>query len=70
MDARDVANMVAPGKYKVDLIITVNCNVNNFIFDAAYEAGCRYMDMALGDLGGNMGKYLLDRTEKMGKEAC
>ncbi|MEN6392366.1 MAG: saccharopine dehydrogenase C-terminal domain-containing protein [Anaerolineaceae bacterium] len=70
VDARDVANMVAlAGKYKVDLIMSaVNCNVNNFIFDAAYEADCRYMDMALGDLGANMGKYLLDRTEKWEKK--
>lgn len=66
VDARDTANMIELGrKYKVDLVMSaVNCNVNNFIFDAAYEVGCQYMDMALGDLGANMGKYLFDRAAK------
>lgn len=66
VDARDIAGMVTLGKkYDVDLIMSaVNCNVNNFIFDAAYEVGCQYMDMALGELGANMGKYLLDRSDQ------
>lgn len=50
-------------KYGVDMIMNaVSCQFNSYVFDAAYEAGIHYMDMALAELGENMGKYLFDRA--------
>jgi saccharopine dehydrogenase-like NADP-dependent oxidoreductase len=49
VDARDQAQIVALAqKHKVDLIMNaVDPVFNEAIFDAAYEAGCHYMDMAM-----------------------
>lgn len=66
LDARKKEDIIAlVKKYHVDMImVAVSCTFNNTIFDAAYEAGCNYMDMALGEVGENMGRYLFDRTDK------
>lgn len=66
LDARKKEDIIAlVKKYHIDLImVAVSCNFNNKIFDAAYEAGCNYMDMALGEVGASMGKYLLDRNDQ------
>ncbi len=64
VDARrkeDICRLVK--NYGVDMIMTaVSCEYNNTVFDAAFEAGCNYMDMALGEIGENMGRYLFERA--------
>lgn len=56
-----VANLAS--KYQVDLILNaVSCEYSDPIFDAAYQAGCNYMDMALSGTGAEMGKYQFDRA--------
>jgi saccharopine dehydrogenase-like NADP-dependent oxidoreductase len=45
-------------KYNVDLIMNaVTCDYNPTIFDAAYETGCTYFDMASENSGVNMGHH-------------
>ncbi|MFN3309359.1 MAG: saccharopine dehydrogenase family protein [Anaerolineales bacterium] len=56
-----VANLAL--KHQVDLILNaVSCEYSDPIFDAAYQAGCNYMDMALSGTGAEMGKYQFDRA--------
>ena len=37
---------------------------NDTIFDAAFEAGCNYLDMAMSDYGANMGSHQWAQAEK------
>jgi len=50
-------------KHRVDLIMNAVSNVyNNAVFDAAFEAGCTYIDMAMSDTGAAMGSYQFGRA--------
>ena len=59
VDARDTVQIIALArKHGVNLIMNAVSNIyNHFIFDAAYETGCTYLDMAMQDTGANMGSY-------------
>jgi len=59
IDARDFKQIVQIAqKYRIDLIMNAVSNFyNDTIFDAAYEAGCNYLDMAMSDDGANMGSH-------------
>jgi saccharopine dehydrogenase (NAD+, L-lysine forming) len=64
IDARDIGHIVAIArKHGIDLIMNAVSNFyNNTIFEAAYEAGCNYLDMAMSDYGANMGSYQWNRA--------
>ncbi len=66
IDARDVSQVVQLArKYDVDLIMNAVSNFyNDTIFDAAFEAGCSYLDMAISDDGANMGSYQWKQASK------
>ena len=66
IDARDIRQVVQMArKHNIDLIMNAVSNFyNNTIFDAAYEAGCNYLDMAMSDDGANMGSHQWNQTEK------
>jgi saccharopine dehydrogenase (NAD+, L-lysine-forming) len=59
IDARDIGQIVQVArKHDIDLIMNAASNFyNNTVFDAAYDAGCNYLDMAMSDYGENMGSY-------------
>jgi saccharopine dehydrogenase (NAD+, L-lysine-forming) len=45
-------------KHRADLIMNAVSNIyNDSIFEAAFEAGCTYLDMAMSDTGANMGSH-------------
>ncbi len=49
--------------YGADLILNAaSCEFSDQLFDAAYQAGCNYMDMAMSGVGAEMGKYQFDRA--------
>jgi saccharopine dehydrogenase (NAD+, L-lysine-forming) len=64
VDARDTAQIVALArKHGAHLIMNAVSNIyNHFIFDAAYEADCTYLDMAMEDTGAAMGSYQFSRA--------
>ena len=64
VDAGDTAQIVALARrHGVDLIMNAVTNFyNRFVFDAAFQAGCTYLDMAMEDTGSNMGSYQLARA--------
>lgn len=77
LDARNSPDIVAMAKkYGVDLIMNaVDPSLNASIFDAAYESGCNYIDMALTPsvphpesphekVGVMLGDYQFDRAEQ------
>jgi saccharopine dehydrogenase-like NADP-dependent oxidoreductase len=66
IDVRDIRQIVdIARKHGIDLIMNAVSNFyNNSIFDAAYEAGCGYMDMAMSDNGANMGSYQWNQAQK------
>lgn len=66
IDARDVNQTIQIArKHGVDLIMNAVSNFyNDNIFDAAYEAGCNYLDMAMSDDGANLGSYQWKQAEK------
>ncbi len=59
IDARDLNQVIQLArKYDADLIMNAVSNFyNDTIFDAAYEAGCDYLDMAMSDDGANLGSH-------------
>ena len=59
IDARDLRQIVQVARnHGVDVIMNAVSNFyNDNIFDAAYEAGCNYLDMAMSDDGANLGSY-------------
>ncbi|MCX7681797.1 MAG: saccharopine dehydrogenase NADP-binding domain-containing protein [Anaerolineae bacterium] len=63
-DASDVRGIIKlAAQYQVDLILNaVSCEFSDPIFDAAYQAGCHYMDMALSGVGAEMGSYQFERS--------
>jgi len=64
VDAGDTAQIVALARrHGADLIMNAVTNFyNRFIFDAAFQAGCTYLDMAMEDTGSNMGSYQFARA--------
>jgi saccharopine dehydrogenase (NAD+, L-lysine-forming) len=66
VDARDINQVIQlVRKYNADLIMNAVSNFyNDPIFDAAYEAGCNYLDMAMSDDGANMGSYQWKQAKK------
>ncbi len=66
VDAADTARVVELARlHQADLIMNAVSNVyNNSIFDAAFEAGCDYIDMAMSDSGAAMGSYQLARARQ------
>lgn len=66
IDARDQSQVLhLARKYRADLIMNSVSNFyNNTIFDAAYDAGCTYLDMAMSDDGANMGSYQWNQAKK------
>ena len=66
VDARDQYQVEKIArKHGVNLIMNaVTCEFNTPIFEAAYETGCTYIDMAMEDTGANMGRHQLESTSK------
>jgi saccharopine dehydrogenase (NAD+, L-lysine-forming) len=66
IDAREVNQIVKLArKHNADLIMNAVSNFyNDTIFDAAYEAGCNYLDMAMSDYGANMGSHQWNQAAK------
>jgi saccharopine dehydrogenase (NAD+, L-lysine-forming) len=66
VDARNIRQIIQVARtYNVDLIMNAVSNFyNNTIFDAAYEANCYYLDMAMSDYGANMGSHQWNQTTK------
>jgi len=69
IDARDIRQVVQlVRKYHPDLIMNAVSNFyNDIVFDAAFEAGCDYLDMAMSDDGANMGSYQWKQASKWEK---
>jgi len=72
VDARDTAQIIALArKHGADLIMNAVSNIyNRFIFDAAYEAVCTYLDMAMQDTGANMGSYQFSHSSQWQEKGC
>jgi saccharopine dehydrogenase (NAD+, L-lysine forming) len=66
IDARDIKRIIQVArKHGVDLIMNAVSNFyNDTLFDAAYEAGCNYLDMAMSGYSMNMGSYQWDQADK------
>ncbi|MFZ0533866.1 MAG: saccharopine dehydrogenase C-terminal domain-containing protein [Anaerolineales bacterium] len=66
IDARDIIQIVQVArKHGVDLIMNAVSNFyNDTIFDAAYEAGCNYLDMAMSGYSMNMGSHQWNQAAK------
>ncbi len=66
IDARDIRQTVQIArKHGINLIMNAVSNFyNDTIFDAAYEAGCDYLDMAMSDDGANMGSHQWNQAVK------
>ncbi len=66
LDARDVGQIIQVAcNHGTDLIMNAVSNFyNDTIFDAAYEAGCNYLDMAMSDYGANMGSHQWSQAAK------
>jgi len=66
IDARDIRQVIQLArKHEVNLIMNAVSNFyNDTIFDAAYEAGCDYLDMAMSDDGANMGSHQWKQAKK------
>jgi len=59
VDARDTRRVIQLARqHRADLIMNAVSNIyNDSVFDAAFEAGCGYIDMAMSGTGANMGSY-------------
>ncbi len=66
IDARDTCSIVQLArKHHVDLVMNAVSNFyNESVFEAAFEAGCHYLDMAMSDYGANMGNYQWSRGQQ------
>lgn len=66
IDARDIRQIAQIArKHDIDLIMNAVSNFyNDTIFEAAYEAECNYLDMAMSDYGANMGRYQWNQATK------
>jgi len=72
VDARDTAQIIALArKHGANLIMNAVSNIyNHFIFDAAYETSCTYLDMAMQETGANMGSYQFSRAAQWQEKGC
>jgi saccharopine dehydrogenase (NAD+, L-lysine forming) len=72
VDARDTEQIIALArKHGANLIMNAVSNIyNHFIFDAAYETGCTYLDMAMEDFGANMGSYQFSHAAQWEEKNC
>ena len=70
VDARNMDRIIEIAqKHGINLIMNAVSNFyNNTIFDAAYEADCNYLDMAMSGVGASMGEYQFSQAEKWGKK--
>ena len=59
LDASDIDQVIQIArKHQVDLLMNaVNVEFDTALFEAAYQSGCTYMDMAMNGIGADMGKY-------------
>ncbi len=66
VDAREISHIIQVARrYDIDLVMNAVSNFyNDTIFDAAFEAGCDYLDMAMSDYGANMGSHQWALAEK------
>ena len=66
IDARDTTQVIQVArKHKIDLIMNAVSNFyNDTIFDASYEAGAHYLDMAMSGYSADMGSYQWNQTQK------
>jgi saccharopine dehydrogenase (NAD+, L-lysine-forming) len=66
IDARDKERIIQVArKHETDLVMNAVSNFyNDTIFDAAFEANCHYLDMAMSDSGENMGSYQWKQATK------
>jgi saccharopine dehydrogenase (NAD+, L-lysine-forming) len=66
IDARNITQIVQVARlHGIDLIMNAVSNFyNDTIFDAAFEAGCDYLDMAMSDYGADMGSHQWTQAEK------
>jgi saccharopine dehydrogenase (NAD+, L-lysine-forming) len=66
IDARDKGKIIQVArKHKSDLVMNAVSNFyNDTVFDAAYEANCHYLDMAMSDYGADMGSHQWKQAKK------
>jgi saccharopine dehydrogenase (NAD+, L-lysine-forming) len=66
VDARDTGRVIQLARqHRTDLIMNAVSNIyNDSIFDAAFEAGCGYIDMAMSNTGADMGSYQFGQAER------
>jgi saccharopine dehydrogenase-like NADP-dependent oxidoreductase len=66
VDASDSSRVLELArKHRADLIMNAVSNFfNDSIFDAAFEAGCSYIDMAMSDTGASMGSHQFGRADR------
>jgi saccharopine dehydrogenase-like NADP-dependent oxidoreductase len=66
IDASDAGRVLELArKHRCHLIMNAVSNIyNDSIFDAAYEAGCNYIDMAMSDTGARMGSHQLGQASR------
>jgi saccharopine dehydrogenase (NAD+, L-lysine-forming) len=70
LDAGNIAQVVeVADKFGVDLLMNaVSCDFIDPLFDAAYQSGCNYMDMAMSGTGPDMGRYQFESSAKWEKK--
>jgi saccharopine dehydrogenase-like NADP-dependent oxidoreductase len=66
IDARNISQVIEVArKHSVNLIMNAVSNFyNDTIFDAAYEAGCNYLDMAMSGFSMDMGSHQWNQSAK------
>jgi len=66
LDASNIEEIVETAhKHQIDLIMNaVNVEFDAPLFEAAYQSGCTYMDMAMNGMGAGMGKEEFAQLEK------
>jgi len=70
VDASDTGRVLELArKHHADLIMNAVSNIyNNPVFDAAFEAGCTYLDMAMSDTGASMGSHQFGQAARWEKK--
>lgn len=69
LDASDVTHVLEIArKHRVDLLMnSVNVMYSSPLFEAAFRAGCTYMDMAMNGTGADMGKEEFNQHDQWAK---
>jgi len=70
LNAGDVSHVVEIArKYSVDLLMnSVNVEYSKPLFEAAFQTGCTYMDMAMNGTGADMGKEEFNQHDQWTKK--